>query len=171
MIYAKLKPDNTFDHAVSNVNTVWDANNYCTPEALIKDGKANQFSVVELHETPKPTFNAATQTCIQVGAEIVDGSWKTKWLVSDMTPEEIEAKRQASIPKVVSMRQARLALYGAGLLGQVDMLVSSSTPDVQIEWEFAADLRRDWPTLLALSAALGLTNEQVDNLFIQASQL
>jgi hypothetical protein len=75
------------------------------------------------------------------------------------------------IPQVVSMRQARLALYGAGLLGQVNTLVSSSTPDVQIEWEFAADLRRDWPTLLALSAALGLTDEQVDNLFIQASQL
>ncbi len=75
------------------------------------------------------------------------------------------------VPTVVTMRQARLALYGAGLLDQVNALVSASTPDVRIEWEFASELRRDWPTLVALSAGLGLTPAQVDNLFTQAAQL
>jgi hypothetical protein len=32
----------------------WDENNYCTPEALIKDGKAEQFRVVEMVEIKKP---------------------------------------------------------------------------------------------------------------------
>jgi hypothetical protein len=75
------------------------------------------------------------------------------------------------VPTVVSMRQARLALYGAGLLDQVNALVASSTPDVRIEFEYATELRRDWPTLVALAAGLGLTDAQIDNLFIQASQL
>jgi hypothetical protein len=75
------------------------------------------------------------------------------------------------VPTVVSMRQARLALYGAGLLDQVNALVASSTPDVRIEFEYATELRRDWPTLVALAAGLGLTDAQIDDLFIAASQL
>lgn len=75
------------------------------------------------------------------------------------------------VPTVVSMRQARLALYGAGLLDDVEAAVASSTKDVQIEWEFSSELRRDWPTLVLLAGALGLTEAQLDALFIQASQL
>ena len=75
------------------------------------------------------------------------------------------------VPSVVSMRQARLALYGAGLLDDVEAAVASSTKDVQIEWEFSSELRRDWPTLVLLAGALNLTEAQLDALFIQASQL
>lgn len=75
------------------------------------------------------------------------------------------------VPQVISMRQARLALLGAGLLDAVEAAVAQADQAVKIEWEFTADLKRDWPTLVALSAALGLTDEQVDNLFLQASQL
>ncbi len=75
------------------------------------------------------------------------------------------------VPTVVSMRQARLALYGAGLLDDVEAAVAQSTKDVQIEWEFSSELRRDWPTLVLLAGALNLTEAQIDALFIQASQL
>lgn len=72
---------------------------------------------------------------------------------------------------VVSMRQARLALNAAGLLGQVEAAVESSTEDVRIEWEFSSELRRDWPTLVLLAGALNLTDAQLDALFIQAATL
>jgi len=75
------------------------------------------------------------------------------------------------VPTVVSMRQARLALHGAGLLDDVEVAVAGADKAVRIEWEFATELRRDWPTLVALAAGQGLTDAQVDNLFIQASQL
>ena len=75
------------------------------------------------------------------------------------------------VPQVISMRQARLALYGAGLLDDVEAAVAQSTKDVQIEYEYATELNRQWPTLVFLAGALGLTDEQLDNLFIQASQL
>ena len=75
------------------------------------------------------------------------------------------------VPSVVSMRQARLALYGAGLLDDVEAAVASSTKDVQIEYEYSSELRRDWPTLVLLAGALGLTDKQLDDLFMQAATL
>lgn len=77
------------------------------------------------------------------------------------------------VPKEVSMRQARLALLGAGLLPTVEAMIAGMTgvegEAARIEWEFAAYLQRDWPLLIVLAGALGLTPEQVDNLFIQAA--
>lgn len=78
-------------------------------------------------------------------------------------------------PSVVSMRQARLALLGAGLLPQVeaafDQMDEPERSAVIIEWEYATELRRDHPLVASLAAALGLTEQQVDDLFIAASQI
>ena len=74
------------------------------------------------------------------------------------------------------MRQARHALLNAGLLDAVDATISA-IPDeterrqAQIDWEYATEVRKDWPWVQTLSTALGLTEEQLDQLFIQASGL
>jgi hypothetical protein len=78
-------------------------------------------------------------------------------------------------PTVVSMRQARLALLGAGLLAHVNAAIEAM-PGIEgeaarIEWEFASEIRRDSPLVVGLSAALGLTSEQMDELFRQAGTL
>lgn len=91
--------------------------------------------------------------------------------VRDMTPEE-EAELAAShpilIPSVVSMRQARLALYAAGLLDAVTASVQALGGALWIEWEYATEVRRDAPLVTELSIALGLTEAQLDALFTQA---
>jgi hypothetical protein len=81
-----------------------------------------------------------------------------------------------SIPQVVSMRQARLALLQAGMLSTVDEVIAGITPveaqqRIKVEWDYATEVARNWPTLLALQPALGLTDAQVDDLFVLASQL
>ena len=160
--------DNTFYNTSDEIrracpNTSFPS--YITDEMIADAG----FTPVT--ELPAPDYDPATQRIEQTAPAEVDGIWTRGWTVIDLTPEEIEAKRKAAVPIEISMRQARLALHGAGLLASVETAVAQSTKDVQIEWEFAADLRRDWPTLVALSAALGLTDEQVDGLFMQAAQL
>lgn len=79
------------------------------------------------------------------------------------------------VPQVVSMRQARLALLGAGLLSTVEAEIAALDEPYkstfQIEWDYATEVDRQWPTLLALQPALGLTDEQIDQLFVAASQL
>ena len=82
------------------------------------------------------------------------------------TPEPI-----IQVPQSVTMRQARLALDGAGLLETVDSAIAAGPKSVQIEWEFAATVDRNWPTLSLLQSSLKLSDAQIDALFIQAATL
>lgn len=79
------------------------------------------------------------------------------------------------IPGAVTMRQARLALLGAGLLANVNSYIASMTGvdgDVaRIEWEYAQEVRRDSPLVAGLSQALALTTAQLYALFTTAAGL
>lgn len=75
------------------------------------------------------------------------------------------------VPQVVTIRQAKLALLQVGLLDDVDAAVAQSDRATQIEWEYATEVRRTWSTLLTLQTALGLSDAQIDDLFILAAEL
>jgi len=79
------------------------------------------------------------------------------------------------VPEVVTMRQARLALLGAGLLAQVNTAVANMPgadgDAARIEWEFSSTVERHRPLVLSLITALGLTDAQLDELFRQAAAL
>lgn len=86
-----------------------------------------------------------------------------------------EDDARALIPRSVSMRQARLALMGAGLLQAVNDAVAAM-PGVEgdaarIEWEYALSVERNSPLVSGLSASLELTAEQLDALFTAAAVL
>ena len=97
--------------------------------------------------------------------------------IANMAEEAVrmEAEALAAIPTQVTMRQARLALLGAGLLSGIDAAINSlSEPDksaAKIEWEYAAVVQRDSGLVPAMAAALGMTEAQIDQLFITASTL
>lgn len=73
------------------------------------------------------------------------------------------------------MRQARLALLGAGLLSSVDVAINAlSSPAkeaARIEWDYSSTVERHRSLVATLGAALGLTDAQLDTLFIQAKEL
>lgn len=73
--------------------------------------------------------------------------------------------------KSVTMRQARLALLNTGLLDAVNSAITSGDDVHKIEWEFAATIDRNSPLVISLSSGLGLTEDQVDSLFLEASRL
>lgn len=87
------------------------------------------------------------------------------WVASYVQPDPAPIP----VPQVITIRQAKLALLQAGLLDDVDAAVAQADRATQIEWEYATEVRRDWPTLLTLQTALGLSDQQVDDLFISAS--
>lgn len=88
-------------------------------------------------------------------------------------PEYVPAV--VAVPEVVTMRQARLALLGAGLLAQVNTAVANMPgaegDAARIEWEYAQEVRRDSPLVAALSAAFGWTGAQLDDLFTEGAKL
>lgn len=92
-----------------------------------------------------------------------------------------EAKEQGVlppgvIPAVVSMRQARLALLGMGLLSQVETALAA-IPDAtqraaaEIEWEYAVTVDRNSPLVQNLTLALGLDDAALDALFSAAGAI
>jgi hypothetical protein len=81
-----------------------------------------------------------------------------------------------SIPIQVTMRQARLALLNAGLLDDVEAAINNIENEsirrlIQIEWEYAIDIRRDWEALQIISQIMNISEEQLDELFLMASRL
>lgn len=74
-----------------------------------------------------------------------------------------------SAPEKVTMRQARLALLKAGLLYNVENLLTDA--EQKISWEYATEVYRNSGLVSEMQTALNLTSEQVDNLFIEASKL
>ena len=74
-------------------------------------------------------------------------------------------------PEVVSARQLKRALYDAGLYDQVGAFVATLPRPTFIDWEYATEFRRDHPALVAGAAALQMTPEQIDSLFVAAGQI
>lgn len=88
----------------------------------------------------------------------------------DMTQSEIDALvLEVSVPAVVSMRQARMALNEAGLLLQVNNYISMRGVAAYIEWEYATEVKRDNALISEFAAAAGMTDNQIDELFKSAS--
>jgi hypothetical protein len=92
--------------------------------------------------------------------------------------EWVEAKRVSELPvsplpiTTVTMRQARLALLQSGLLATIETAITTGTDEaMKIEWEYATEVKRDWGSLVALTTALGMTSQELDNLFQLASTL
>lgn len=75
------------------------------------------------------------------------------------------------VPQVVSRMQAKLALAQAGLLDQVEANMATKPKAVQIYWSDVSEIHRDHPILTAAANDLGLTQQQIDQLFISAKQI
>lgn len=75
------------------------------------------------------------------------------------------------VPDVISPFQARAALLAAGMLDAVEQAIEASGPEIRIAWEYATEWRRDSPTIATLADVLGLSVEDVDNLFIAAAEI
>ena len=88
---------------------------------------------------------------------------------------KVEKERELSIPKSITARQTRLALLQIGKLADVTAAIASlQSPmkeQVEIEWEYAADIYRNNGFIDTLGASLGLNKEALDNLFITAKNI
>lgn len=114
----------------------------------------------------------ALQVC-----EFVAGVMRTR----DATVAEIAEinKAQASappiVPQSVPMRNARLALYSAGRLKEVEDYIAAfegvEGDLARIDWATALTVRRDSPLVAKLMVSLDMTSSQIDALFIAAAAL
>jgi hypothetical protein len=97
-----------------------------------------------------------------------------------ITDAEVDAIRLANAPPQaritrVTMRQARLALMGAGLLSAVNAAIAGMTgaagDAARIEWEYSQEVQRDNGLVESLGVTIGLTESQLDELFATANAI
>lgn len=131
---------------------------------------------------PRPTYNPVTQAVRETTPELtVLGHWEQRWEVVELfeTQEDrdtaiaadAEAKRLASVPQSVTMRQAARALLDAGLLDDVEALVATLPRAYQIDWEKASVVERSNPLVEIVRQQKSMTDTQIDDLFITAATL
>jgi hypothetical protein len=108
-------------------------------------------------------------------AFIYDGEYNRDLWVENGKVSIVEFIEKVATPNMVTMRQARLALLGDGLLDDVNAAIntlpSPQKEAAQVEWEYAQEVQRNQPLVLMLLQALGLTDEEADQLFIKAAKL
>jgi hypothetical protein len=80
------------------------------------------------------------------------------------------------VPSKVTMRQARLILLANGLLDDVELAIDNTVDEVKrkqarIEWDFSSEVHRNKGLVSELGVALNLTEDQLDQMFIDASKL
>ena len=93
----------------------------------------------------------------------VQADWETLWA------DEMRARNP--VPQQVTMRQARLALLSAGLLDDVEMVITTAGRAAQLEWEYAAMVERSNPAVAIVQQQKSLTDAQIDDLFREAAKL
>jgi hypothetical protein len=120
----------------------------------------------------------------------VGNGWRIHWIGSDHSEYVIECNKVNLVPRDadgtaailtqpfrISARQIRLWLIQNGIaLSQIDDAINNiedpnTREAVRIEWEFAPYVERNHPWLIPLAESLGLTPEQVDQAFIEASNI
>lgn len=70
-------------------------------------------------------------------------------------------------PMQCTPAQMRLALHRMGLLPTVQA-IADSDPEASIVWEYATVILRNSPFIAALQGQSGLTDAQIDDIFLMA---
>ena len=82
--------------------------------------------------------------------------------------EQLAARRAGM---VCTTRQARLALAQSDLLTAVEAFVAASSDALKIEWQYASEIRRDWPPVAEFAVANAISDTALDDLFTLAATL
>ncbi|CAA0128765.1 Uncharacterised protein [Starkeya nomas] len=110
-------------------------------------------------------YNAKPDDCEEAGRDVY-----ARLLDGEAGPIAPYVAPPPVVPYSVTRAQARVALFEAGLLAQVDAAVAAHPYElVRIWWADALNIERNHPYLVAMAVELELTEQQVDQLFITAA--
>ena len=76
-----------------------------------------------------------------------------------------------AVPRSIPMHAARITLRRHGLLAAANAAAQAAGGEVLDAWEYAPSIARSSPTMKGVQAALGLSEADVDALFVAATDL
>ncbi len=135
------------------------------------DERLADWGVYPVSKEEPPDYDPETQT-VEEGEPIqIDGEWSQVWIVRELTAEELKAR----VPQSITKRQARQELIEAGLVDAVEAAIDAIQDPTQKAlmlswWNDSQTYERDNPELITMAASIGLTEEQLDTMFLSASK-
>jgi hypothetical protein len=132
------------------------------------DGRDHEDDPVPLADATDPAF---IQFAGAFSAAIVAERDELKEERDRLAARLLELGDKPISTESITPRQAKLALYGAGLLDQVETMVAAADKAVQIHYQESVIWYRSDPVLNGLAVELGMSSEQLDELFASAARL
>ena len=127
-----------------------------TPKGWSNEPKGGYFEVsVKMRQAlgdPEKIYDAATGT-------VVD------------RPTRPEGVPETAMPRSITMRQCRLMLLRHDMLDAINAMVNEMSAADKIEWEYASEVRLDHPLVAGIAQALGMTTDQMRQMFVEAANL
>ena len=141
--------------------------------------KQNKIYTIEEIRQENPNMSIPDGTdCSSLGFEFLEEVEKPKQegfyaievapINNKQTWKLVEIPKE--VPQEITPLQSKLQLLEIGLLDEVEAMVSADRK-VQLYWEYASVIERDNEILLMMATSLGMTEEQLDDLFIKANKL
>ena len=141
--------------------------------------KENKIYTIEEIRQENPNMSIPDNTvCSSLGFEFLEEVEKPKQegfyaievapINNKQTWKLVEIPKE--VPQEITPLQSKLQLLEIGLLDEVEALVTADRK-VQLYWEYASVIERDNEILLMMATSLGMTEEQLDDLFIKANKL
>jgi len=108
-------------------------------------------------ETPQPQYDPTTQNCI----------WQDcQWVINQIV---------IPIPQIIPNWSLRAQLQIIGLFDDVQSMIDNLTGTEKIvavqQWEYGNQVERNHPLVIQIGTELGLTSQQIDQIFIDANNL
>ena len=124
--------------------------------------------------TDTPAYEADTHKPMEIEPAEIDGIWRQQWSVVPLSAEELQAVADAKAKAEqeardaarvrVTKRQALLALYDLKSIREDAILAAINAIEDEharyrtlVDWQGAATIESDSPTVLLLAAALNIT--------------
>ena len=141
--------------------------------------KENKIYIIEEIRQENPNMSIPDGTdCSSLGFEFLEEVEKPKQegfyaievapINNKQTWKLVEIPKE--VPQEITPLQSKLQLLEFGLLDEVEALVTADRK-VQLYWEYASVIERDNEILLMMATSLGMTEEQLDDLFIKANKV
>ena len=156
---------------IDDSNVVLMFANVSFPNGVLDESFLEEQNIVKVEYGAIPVVDDFTQKVEQDKlVTLENGRYIIKYRVLPKTETEIIEYRKSQVPQSITPLQAKLQLLKLGLLDEVEALVTGDKT-TQLYWEYASIIERDNAVLLSMANSLGLTSEQVDEMFIEASKL
>lgn len=136
------------------------------------DSESYFAGTIEIDPMGKVPSGTLSPPPILVGAEVA--RWDVDhWTVLSSRPAGEPQSNEILVPNFITPRQGYIILSRYELLEPVRAyfaaLEGQEGEEAKIELEFAQEWKRTWPTLINAAHDFGLTDAQIDQMFIEAS--